>query len=586
MRTSLAICLALLTSASFAADDALKPILELQKSNKLFDKAEYKTIRTASAQVYETRHKDLIAEAFGDDAAALRSWFEKNRDIKEELFTAIQWEKDDVPQVLALFRKMWKANPEAVAKYPNLAIAIAVVWDNPRNLYDYRGHQVRTQSKLPENHMAFGPMDEFQYHIDHQKAIKGKEAFDRLQVLPWEFLVYAVDTRTPISEREWALKGYIDKRKMIGKIYHDVEYDQEMLKTQSKVCKLNDKDYTLKDILKYGGVCAMQADFAARVGKSLGVPAAYVGAEGKYLGRHAWVMWVEIQSATATNVKFTLESWGRYLGDNYYTGELRDPQTGEKILDRDMERRLSAAAADRIGKRQAELAMGFYNDIVAETKPELKAKIAYLDGILKLSNLNEGAWLELAKIAASGDVPASLKENLFTHTERLLTVFEKYPDFTWKVGGDLISIQKDPLQRNRFYERLAVMYEKGNRPDLACEARLKWADFLGEASKWQLAATGLNYSIMRFPDEGRYVPAMLGKLKESCSNYKTGNEYLAKTYVDLLRKIPAKRGSEVSQYFVQVAKEAMEFLKREKKDKQLREIESIVAANGVKFTAE
>jgi protein-S-isoprenylcysteine O-methyltransferase Ste14 len=62
-----------------------------------------------------------------------------------------------------------------------------------------------------------------------------------------------------------------------------------MLRTQSEVCRLNGKPYTLQSIKDYGGVCAMQADFAARVAKSLGVPAEYVGGEANFGGLHAWV---------------------------------------------------------------------------------------------------------------------------------------------------------------------------------------------------------------------------------------------------------------------------------------------------------
>jgi glycosyltransferase involved in cell wall biosynthesis len=42
-------------------------------------------------------------------------------------------------------------------------------------------------------------------------------------------------------------------------------------------------------IREHGGVCAMQADFAARVAKSLGVPAEYVGGEANSGGLHAWL---------------------------------------------------------------------------------------------------------------------------------------------------------------------------------------------------------------------------------------------------------------------------------------------------------
>jgi hypothetical protein len=567
---------------ALAADDPIQPILDLHKSGKLFDKSEYKSVRAAAARVFQTRMAPIIKDSFAADNEALAAWLDKNKEIKEEFFCAIDEQRDDVPRVLEIFRELWKDDQEAVAKYPNLAIAISVVWDNPKALYDYRGHQVRTKSKLPADYLKFGPRDEFKYHVTHAKAIQAKEAINRYEVLPWEFLVYVIDHRTPVEEREWAIKNYIVRRPMIGKIYQEIEYDKVMLETKSEVCKLNGHDYTLPDIKKYGGVCAMQADFAARVGKSLAVPAAYVGGQSQDLGLHAWVMWVEVLAANKSAVKFKLESWGRYRGDNYYTGELTDPQTGEEILDRDMERRLSAAATDRLGKRQSDLAMEYFKDVSVTASLDGKKKVQYLLNALKLSVFNEPAWLELARMARSDEVGADMKSFVLEQTERLLTAFAQYPDFTWKVAGDLLTLQKDKLIRNRFYERLVLVYEAANRPDLSCEARLKWAEFLGEEKKWALAATGLAQSIKKFPDEGRYVPRMLDKLTAACGEFSGGKEYLSKTYLELLRKMNPRRGDEVTKYFIKTSGDALAFFQGEKKTKEAAEVERIRRSAGLK----
>ncbi|WP_157369438.1 hypothetical protein [Zavarzinella formosa] len=589
---TLAVC-----SLSLADDEPspLQEITDLQKNGKLFEKSQYKIVRAAAARSFQIRFEDKIKQGFGEDHSAIMGWFaDKTRtDIREELFTAIHEKKDDIAKALEIFKVLWKANPEAVAKYPNLAIAISVVWDNPRAIYDYRGHQVRTKSKLPEGHMARKPLDEFNYHTEHAKAVQGKEPFNRLQVLPWEFLIYVVDHRTPDKERDWAITNYQTKRPMIGKIYEtDVKYDMEMLRTQSAVCKLNDHDYTLADIKKYGGVCAMQADFAARVGKSLAVPAAYVGGESQFQGLHAWVMWVEVKSATANNVQFTLESHGRYLGDNYYTGQLIDPQTGDEILDRDMERRLSAAASDRTGKRQAELAMEFYPELAEKNSFDKKARLKFLDGVLRLSPHNEDAWIELARMTKDGDIGKEEKEIIRAYVNKLVFIFQKYPDFSWKIVGDFVSVYNDNREhRNNLFEKLAQMYEKALRPDLACECRIKWAEFQKEdaaaatgakqTSIWVYTAKGLSESIKKFPDEGRYVPKMLDSVKEVTGKYKAGKDTMASLYVELANKTSAKRGTEVSKFYVKTMTEGMEFLKAEKKTKELDLLKRAVAANGV-----
>jgi hypothetical protein len=82
-----------------------------------------------------------------------------------------------------------------------------------------------------------------------------------------------------------------------------------------------------------------------------------------------------------------------------------------------------------------------------------------------------------------GEVSADAKSLVLEQTQFMRSAFAKYPDFSWKVAGDLVSLQKDATIRNRFIGSLAALHEAGNRPDLTCEARLKWVDLLGEGKR-------------------------------------------------------------------------------------------------------
>src|SRR4051812_312940 len=184
-RLFLAALALMMASTAFAADEAFQPILDMYKSGKLIDRGESKAVRSAAAHLFEVRHADDIKEVFGSDFMALNAWLEKQKDLKEEFYSAIHPQKDDVPRVLAIFRALWKADAEAVAKYPNLAIAVSVVWDDPKNVYDYRPHAVRTKSTMPDTYLGHGPKEEFAYHVAHAKAVQGKESVARIEVLPW-----------------------------------------------------------------------------------------------------------------------------------------------------------------------------------------------------------------------------------------------------------------------------------------------------------------------------------------------------------------------------------------------------------------
>jgi hypothetical protein len=557
------------------ADDWAQPLADLYSSGKLFDKTQYKAVRAASARSFELRHDKLLRAAYGDDFTALNDWLTSHADVKEDFYTALDEQHDKLPAALRLFRDLWKKFPDEVGKYPNLAIATAVVWDDPvRGLYDYRGHQIRTHSLLPDTVMRFTALDGFEYLAGHAKEVQAKENGNRLQILPWEFLVYVVDHRTPAEERDWALKNYMAKRPMIGKVYGEIQYDNEMLRTNSKVCKLDGQTYTLPSIHRYGGVCAMQADFAGRVAKSIGVPAAYVGGEGVSGVLHAWVMWVEVHGAAKGQISFTLESHGRYQMDQYYTGHTTDPQTGEQILDRDMERRLGAVALDRTGKRQADLAMRAYPALREKLGFTAKQRMAYLNRILQVSHYNEGVWLEMMEQVKAGELTTEDRQAVLTSLEGLLKSYAKYPDFTWRVAPALAAAHQSASARNEVYQRLVHAYEAAGRPDLACQARLKWADYHFEQKQWLTAAKGLRQTIDKFPAEGRYVPKMMTKLQEACAQLKTGNDFLAKFYLDVLARIPPTRGDEPSKYCISMYEQAIAFFKDQKKDKTVAELEA------------
>src|SRR5262245_13165948 len=459
-RCGLLVLCALVGSFCPAADaEADKAVIDLYKSGKLFDKAQYRAVRAAFAQRFESRHQEVIDKAFGDDRDKLTDWLKAHPDVREDLYTALDEEHDKLDRALALFRDVWQAFPDQVEAYAAAAIAVAVTWDDDaKGVYDYSNHQVRTKSVMPGGQVE--ALGNFRYLVEEDKALEG-----RARHLPWEFLVFVVDHRTPLGERKWA-QGYFKSARR-GKSWHqDVPYDRDMLKSEmTKDAKAEPRlagdDYTLANIKSRGGVCAQQADFAARVGKSVCIPAAYCHGESAYRGLHAWTLLVQVDQATADKVTFTLVSDGRFVGfikDAFYTGTLIDPKTGEKMLDRDMERRLWVAGTDRVGKRHADLLMRAYPWPCQEPDLDLQARASYLARCLKVSPYNEAAWEAFARMAREGELKANNKEAVLAHVASMSKTFAGYPDFIWEVFGDLITVQPDPKERLRQYETVAGVF--------------------------------------------------------------------------------------------------------------------------------
>jgi tetratricopeptide (TPR) repeat protein len=567
-------CLALVSPLAAQADPE-QLFVDALATDKLLVKGQYKAVRAVMADYFEKKYAADLKAGFGDDFDAITKFLKDNPDLRETLFCALDPEVDQFEEALKLFRELYKLGPDKLKAHAELAVAVCVVWDDPKAVYDYRGHARRTRSTLPTDPLTVGWKENYQYLLSREGELKGV-----VQNLPWEFLVHMVNNRTPVGERDWAVKNYIKKRAGIGGVYKEIVYDKEMLRTEQRNgggkgdCRLTDQDYTLEGIKKYGGVCAMQADFAARVAKSIAVPAEYVRGEGNSGGLHAWVMWVELKAVTKDKIEFALLSEGRYFGDQFYVGTLEDPKSGRETTDRDLERRLVTIGVAPQHARQADLLMRMYPYVKEKKEMPPKQRLAFVKKMFEIFPHCERAWVELADIAKDGktiEPPDAV--NL---ANRALTAFAGSPDFSWSLFDAILTSQKDKTQRGSVFEKAVLKYEALGRPDLACECRIKWAEYVEDAKDYKKAAEGLAQTITKFPAEGRYVPRVLDKLADVCSKYKDGTKKLAKFYLEFLPRVPKTRGDEVTAYAVKVHEQAHEFFKKNNMTKEAAQVEAVL----------
>lgn len=535
-----------------AVEDRKDPLGDQQleehyDDESLFKKKHYEEIRAIYANRFEIHYQDSIQAAFGVDLEKMKTWFEEHQELKEELYTAINPAYDNPVEALRVFYDLWKADPQRVEEYGALAIATSVVWDLPqRGIYDYSRHQRRTHSVMPDE-LLESPVENFNYLVENENVMQG-----RAQLVPWEFMVHLVNHKTPGQERAWALQNYLPKRQMFGSCYSEVPYDTIMLETSSRECRLDGEEYSLSNIKTLGGVCAMQADYAARVGKSLGVPAEYVRGESAFGDHHAWVMWVELKQLTKTGINFSLESHGRYRGDKYYVGQLQDPQTGTWITDRDLELRLHTVGLDPIAKRQADHAMKAYPFLKEKRKFSLDEQLDYLEQVIDLSPGNEEAWMKLSELAGGGNLDTKHARMMRKTLDKLFATFTNFPDFTWKVFDNLIQYEDDLKDQISLYDRLIALYVSAGRPDLASEARLMMTGYLIDGERELDAVEGLAATIMAFPEEGRYVPKMLDRLEVLVNTNPDYARHLLNFYKAFLPKVPPRRGDSPSKYCIKM----------------------------------
>ena len=529
-------------------DDRRRPLL----SPKSFPE-----VRSLFAKEFARSHADQIAKGFGDKAEELLAWLDERPDYRETLFNAFE-PGDNVAAGLAVFRQLYDEFGDDLAGYGGLTTAAAVVWDDPKGgPYSYDHHAKRAKATLPTEERP-DALANVKYFIERAAVMQG-----RAQRLPWELQVLMVDHQTPLDERDWALNVYGNVRNQFGQCYSQVPYDDRMLETNSREAELNDLPYTLPMILEKGGVCAHQADYAARVGKSLGVPAMYVRGDGKFGGDgHAWVMWVDVTRVTDSGLNFTLESHGRYQDDHYYVGYLSDPQTGEDTTDRDLMRRLHAVATDRDAARHATLLMRAYPVVADRGGAEggeltFDARLDYLDAVNQIDPWNGPSWRERAKLASdhADSLTKDQSRRLKKDMTKLLRDFAPFPDFTREVFAGISSYEADPKKRLELRKELLDLYAAAGRPDLSFEALPGYVDGLVEDGRTPEAVATIVAALMKYAEEGQYVPAALDRLGELAAE-RPGD--LAMFYTQFLPQIPPTRGNSPSEYAIAMHKRAIE----------------------------
>ena len=199
-RTPFAI-LFLIAAPFLSARDDKKPekaFVDALGTDKLLTKGEYRAVRAVMATYFEKKYDADLRAGFNKDYDAIVQFLKDNPEIRETLYAALDPEVDQFEEALRIFRELYKLGPEKLKAHANLAVATCVVWDNPKAVYDYRGHQVRTRSTLPVDPMKIGWKENYDYLISREGELKGA-----VQNLPWEFLVHAVNNRTPAAERDW-----------------------------------------------------------------------------------------------------------------------------------------------------------------------------------------------------------------------------------------------------------------------------------------------------------------------------------------------------------------------------------------------
>lgn len=241
-----------------------------------------------------------------------------NAELIKPLFENLT-SQDHADAVLRVLCAMQNKHPEDVSAFPRLAVALALVFDQPFP----RGwpHGQVPPAALPREdpdpverlHQMSGLQKDRKYLMD-------------LRDLMVDELKYLVDHLLAEAELEWARKNVTASRSGFEKVFFSIRYD--IPRFERNILTWPYPNYGLADIRQHGGICVDQAYFAAMAGKAKGLPTLFFTGQGDS-GGHAWFGYLESPGRWETDC-------GRYAQENYPVGQATDPQSWKPISDTEL----------------------------------------------------------------------------------------------------------------------------------------------------------------------------------------------------------------------------------------------------------
>ena len=399
-----------------------------------------------------------------------------NRDFTENFFENYS-SKDNLHEVMRLLQEFYLKRPETFPDYNKLAIALAIVWDQPPPAKPHG--QVPDSAVVPNDNTD---LDRYDFWV--KSNIHGDIECNFLKTDP-VLIKFIVDAPAPISELAWAQQHTHYTRARLGNAYGSIHYVYE--RVEKSLFSWPHETYSLKEIKKRGGICCDQAYFASTVGKARGIPTLYFHGAGR-VGWHAWLGYLKGDD------NWDLEC-GRYASQNYVVGHAEDPQTKEELTDHQL-LLLTDDIYTKDDYKQANR-MVYMAHVFSFTKyPERSLEI--IDGAIKIAPKNIYAWNYKTTLLEKLE-----STNLVSHLDKMIGQFRYVEDVTSSCRQKIIKAAREAGN-----EELAVAMEKKivdttkkDRYDLSLKVYRERATQLMSDGKWEEAGAEVRKFVKKFNKE-------------------------------------------------------------------------------------
>jgi len=378
------------------------------------------------------------------DGDPLPAWLLEQKELSRRLFRALSDVKEP-KDALKRFQQLLAAEEKRILAYPDLAVAFA--------------------TSSPAEHYRSAPetadlLESFRWYTDPKAALR----YD-LKKMPYELSRYLADTRLSLSERRWAAEAYA-RRAEPARAYFDVRYDTDYYR-KGGTKKISEAPYTLANLRRIGGVCIDQAYYASQVCKALGVPATIVvGRNGQGVA-HAWLASLKV---TAGARRAVWDTWtGRYESQKHFSGVVRDPASGQGMLDSELMLIGSAARLPLQRREEADTATVLARLVDAVRDRTERAGLAVLEKLADLHDLRFAGQKRTAK-AATGWLRAKRKLDLALVEDLIAAAVQRNLAHrpAWELIVELRKADRLPVDDlDRFFDVLITRTAKAY-PDYSC----------------------------------------------------------------------------------------------------------------------
>lgn len=258
----------------------------------------------------ESQIAPLVSDAY---TGAFLIWLLGNNQAMEEVLMTVQ-PGDDPGYVLKFLQETWPLNTGKFEKYFTLALACAVVFDNPVAISHPLGDSTYGTEQTVD------PFQRYQWFVE--KNEKGKLAAP-VHHSSARDLVWVVCAPVATSELDWSIDKMHLRRSKWGNAYGMVRYLMERAVEGENPYE----EYSFEEILKEGGICGDQTYFCVNTARAQGIPAMNLVGETS-LGGHAWA-----------GLKTSHDEWTTAVGrvGGVSKGTTRNPQTGAQITEQEIQ---------------------------------------------------------------------------------------------------------------------------------------------------------------------------------------------------------------------------------------------------------